>query len=75
MAVRRKVMNGLYEVETTKAIAVKEGVLLAYERELNPVIIESNSLSVVHPVNTSSNIGELGSIIQGIIGSLRAFGS
>ena len=68
-------MNGMYEAETTEAIAVEEGVLLASERELNQVIIESDSLSVVHAVNTSSNIGELGSIIQGITGLLRAFGS
>ena len=75
VAARSKVMNGMYEAETTEAIAVEEGVLLASERELNQVIIESDSLSVVHAVNTSSNIGELGSIIQGITGLLRAFGS
>ena len=35
----------------------------------------NDSLSEVHAVNTSSNIGELGSIMQGITGLLRAFGS
>ena len=73
VAARSKVMNGMYEAETTEAIAVEEGDLLASERELNQVIIESDSLSVVHAVNTSSNIGELGSFIQGITGLLRAF--
>ena len=68
-------MNGMYEAETTEAMAVEEGILLARERELNQFIIESDSLSVVQAVNTNSNTGELGSIIQGITGLLGAFGS
>ena len=59
------------EAETTEAIAVEEGILLARERGLNQVIIESDSISEVQAVNTNSNMGELGSIIQGITSFLR----
>ncbi|KAF3945881.1 hypothetical protein CMV_027789 [Castanea mollissima] len=72
---RSKAMNGMYEAKTTEAIAVKEGILLARERGINHVIIESDSLLVVQVVNTNLNMGELGASIQGIIGLLRAFGS
>ena len=68
-------LNGTYEAETTKAFAIEEGILLAHERGLNQVVIKSNSLSVVQAINTNSNMGELGSIIQGIIGLLRAIRS
>ena len=44
---RSKVLNGMFEVETTEAFAVKEGILLARERGLNHVVIELDSLSVV----------------------------
>ena len=72
---RSKVLNGMYEAETIETFAVEEGILLAYERGLNQVVIESDSLSVVQAINTNSIMEELGSIIQGIIGFLRAFGS
>ena len=68
-------MNGMYEAETIEAFAVEEGILLARERGLNQVVIELDSLLVVQAINTNSNMGELGSIIQGIIGFLRTFGS
>ena len=68
-------LNGMYEAETTEAFAVEEGILLACERGLNQVVIELDSLLVVQAINTNSNMGELGSIIQGIIGFLRTFGS
>ena len=68
---RSKVLNGMYEAETTEAFAVEEGILLARERGLNQVIIESDSISEVQAVNTNSNMGELGSIIQGITDFLR----
>ena len=44
---RSKVLNGMFEVETAEAFAVKEGILLARERGLNHVVIELDSLSVV----------------------------
>ena len=72
---RSKVLNGMFEVETTEAFAVKEGILLARERGLNHVVIELDSLSVVQAINSNSIMGELGSIFQGIIGFLRVFGS
>ena len=68
-------LNGMYEAKTTEAFAVEEGILLARERGLNQVVIELDSLLVVQAINTNSNMGELGSIIQGIIGFLRTFGS
>ena len=60
VVVRSKVLNGMYEAETTEAFAVEEGILLARERGLNQVVIESDSLSVVQAINTNSNMGELG---------------
>ena len=60
VVVRSKVLNGMYEAETTEAFAVEEGILLARERGLNQVVIESDSLSVVQALNTNSNMGELG---------------
>ena len=68
-------LNGMFEVETTEAFAVKEGILLARERGLNHVVIELDSLSVVQAINSNSIMGESGSIFQGIIGFLRVFGS
>ena len=68
-------LNGMYEAETIEAFVVEEGILLARERGLNQVVIELDSLLVVQAINTNSNMGELGSIIQGIIGFLRTFGS
>ena len=47
-----------YEVETTEALAVKEGVLLARERELHQIILEIDSLAVVQALNTRSSHGE-----------------
>ena len=44
---RSKVLNGMFEAETTETFAVEEGILLARERGLNHVVIESDSLSVV----------------------------
>lgn len=70
-----KVMNGTYAAETVEAFAVEEGILPACQRGLNQVIIESDSLSIVQAVNTNSNMGELGAIVQGITGLLRNFGS
>ena len=56
-------MAGSYEVEITEALAVKEGVLLARERGLHQIILETDSLAVVQAISTQSSHGEAGTVI------------
>ena len=60
---KSKDMAGSYEVEITEALAVKEGVLLARERGLHQIILETDSLAVVQAISTQSSHGEAGTVI------------
>ena len=62
---RRKLLDALYDVETTEALALENGIILASELMLPQVIIESNSLAVVQAMNSRSFHGTMGLIIQG----------
>lgn len=75
MVARSKLMAGSYGTKSIEALVVEEGVLLARERGLHQVILETDSLSVVQAFNTRPSHGGLGSIIQGIIGLLESFSS
>lgn len=68
-------MHGSYGEEITEAFAVEEGILLASEMELQQIIIKSDSLMVVEAINTSSFHGDMGPIIQGILGILSQLSS
>ena len=60
---KSKDMAGSYEVEITEALAVKEGVLLAREKGLHQIILETDSLAVVQAISTQSSHGEAGTVI------------
>ena len=67
VATSAKVLPTQYSVEVTKALAVEQGILLARQKMLSQVILESNSLSVVDAISSNSPHGELQPIIQGIL--------
>ncbi|KAK9993278.1 hypothetical protein SO802_022981 [Lithocarpus litseifolius] len=73
LVAKSKVMAGSYEAGVTEALAVEEGVLLARERGLHQIIIESNSLEVVQAIRTRSSHGEAGTVVQGILVLLDSF--
>ncbi|XP_075655012.1 uncharacterized protein LOC142625205 [Castanea sativa] len=75
LVVRSKVMAGSYEAEITDSLVVKEGVLLAYERGLHQIILETDSLIVVQAINTRSSHGEVGTVIQGVLVLMESFSS
>lgn len=75
LTARSKLMHGSYGEEITEAFAVEEGILLASEMELQQIIIKSDSLMVVEAINTSSFHGDMGPIIQGILGILSQLSS
>lgn len=70
-----KVMTGSYEAEITEALAVEESVLLARERGLHQIILETNSLVMAQAINTRLSHGELGTVIQRVLILLEFFSS
>ena len=73
VAVRGKFLPATYFVEVTEALAVEEGIVLALELHLPQIILESDSITIVQEVNTSSFIREMGTIIQGVFTMLTSF--
>ena len=67
MVVSAKLLPAQYEVDVTEALAIEEGILLARQKMLKQVIIESNSLSVVDAISSNSPYGDIRPIIQGIL--------
>ena len=63
LVAKSKVMAGSYEVEINEVFAVEEGVLLALERGLHQIILETDSLAVVQAISTQSSHGEAGTVI------------
>ena len=54
VAARGKLQPAKYSVEVTEALAVEEGIMLARELHLQQILIESDSITVVQAVNSSS---------------------
>ena len=75
VATRGKLLPATYSVEVTEALALEEGIMLARELHLQQIIIESDSITVVQEVNSSSFNGEMGTIIQGAFTMLTSFSS
>ena len=62
-----KLLLAQYEVDVTEALAIEEGILIARQKMLKQVIIESNSLLVVDAISSNSSHGDLTPIILGIL--------
>ena len=67
VAASAKVLLAQYGVEVTEALAVEQGILLAQQKMLTQVILESESLSIVDAISSNSPHGELQPIVQGIL--------
>ena len=75
VAARGVLLNASYDVETTEALAIEAGILLAAEKKLPQVLIESNSLIVIQAMNSGSCHGIIGPVIHGILNLLNQFRS
>ena len=75
VAARGVLLNASYDVETTEALAIEAGILLATEKKLPQVLIESDSLIAVQAVNLGSCHGIMGPVIHGILNLLNQFRS
>ena len=62
-------------MEEVEAIALENGVLLGQEMNLMDIIVEFDSLSVVHSVQKKEINGVFGHIIQGTLLALSTFRS
>jgi len=67
VAASAKLLLAQYEVDVTEALAIEEGILLARQKMLKQVIIESDSFLVVDAISSNSRHGDLRPIIQGIL--------
>ena len=70
-----RVLPGCFLVDEMEALAIEAGIMLARELDLHQVIVESDSLSVVHRILAKDFSGGLGHIVQGISGFLEEFRS
>ena len=68
-----RVLPGCFSVDETEALAIEAGIMLARELDLHQVIVESDSLSVVHRSLAKDFSGGLGHIVLGISGFLEGF--
>ncbi|XP_075645579.1 uncharacterized protein LOC142616661 [Castanea sativa] len=70
-----RVLPGRFTVEETEALAIEAGILLAKELDLQQIIIESDSLSVVNSIWSKDSSGGFSHIVNGILSSLDEFSS
>ncbi|XP_075652905.1 uncharacterized protein LOC142623382 [Castanea sativa] len=70
-----RVLPGKFSVVETEALAVEVGVMLAKELDIQKIIVESDSLSVVQSIAAKDLRGESGHIFQGICCFLEGFSS
>ena len=75
VAARGVLLNASYDVETTEALAIKVGILLAGELKLPREIIESDSFIATQAVNSRSCHGTMGPVIHGALNLLNQFRS
>ncbi|KAK9989560.1 hypothetical protein SO802_029799 [Lithocarpus litseifolius] len=73
VAASAKLLPTKYGVEVTEALAIEEGILLACQKMLPQVILESDSLSVIQAISSNSPHGDLRPIIQGILSLSSSF--
>ena len=73
VAAKGVLFNASYDVETTEALAIEPGTLLAAEMKLPQVLIESDSLIVIQAMNSGSCHGIIGPVIHGILNLLNQF--
>ena len=62
-----------YSPDTTEAIALENGIILAHEMNIPCVMLELDSLSTMQSVNAKKNDSPLGHIFSGIYSSLLQF--
>ena len=70
-----RVLPGCFSVDETEALAIEARIMLVRELDLLQVIVESDSLSVVHRILAKDFSRGLGHSIQGISGLLEEFRS
>ena len=70
-----RVLPGCFTVDETEALAIEAGILLAKELDLNQIIIESDSLSIVQRILSKDSSGGFGHIVNGIVSFLDGFAS
>ena len=75
VAARGILLNASYDMETTEALAIEAGILLATKMKLPQVLIESDSLIAVQALNSGSCHGIMGLVIHGVLNLLNQFRS
>ena len=70
-----KYLQGRYSVEEVEALAMEWRLILAKEQKISQIILESDSLTVVHSVIVTETNGCLGYVYQGILSLLSSFSS
>ena len=62
-------------MEEVEALAMEWRLILAKEQKISQIILESDSLTVVHSVIVTETNGCLGHVYQGILSLLSSFSS
>ena len=70
-----RVLPGCFSVDETEALAIEARIILVRELDLHQVIVELDSLLVVHQILAKDFNGGLGHIVHGISGFLEGFHS
>ncbi|XP_075640610.1 uncharacterized protein LOC142612379 [Castanea sativa] len=66
IAASSEVLQSSYLAETTEALALLHGVVLALEMKISHAIFESDALSIIQALNYEDDGGEIGFILQDI---------
>ena len=62
-------------MEEVKALAMECGLILAREKKLPQIILESNALTAINSVTVAKTNSNLGHVYQGILNLLSSFSS
>ena len=65
-----KYLQGQYSVEEVEALAMECGLILAKEKKLSQIILESDALTAVSSVTAAETSGCIGHMYQGILSLL-----
>ena len=68
-----KALPSCYPAEWTKLFALEQGIILAQQLAISNVIIESDAALVIQAISQDLCGGEVGHLIQGILGAKSSF--